>query len=164
MFGGQLRQWRRVHPDLDTSGMAVIGRINRCAVLFQQAEDASLVDAGVSRAEFVTLAAMRRTDRPLTPSQIARETASSGAAVTKRLRRLEERGLISRRADGRDRRSSWLSLTEEGRALIDRLLPTQTEYERALLSGLGDGRQQQLADLLAELLVHLEGRLGGYPS
>lgn len=35
-----VRQWRSVHPDLDTAPMEIIGRINRCAALLQQAEDA----------------------------------------------------------------------------------------------------------------------------
>lgn len=47
--------------------MELIGRINRCAALLQQAEDAPLRAAGLSRAEFDLLGAVRRTDRELTP-------------------------------------------------------------------------------------------------
>lgn len=92
-----VRQWRAVHPDLDTGPMEVIGRINRCAALFQQAEDAPLRRAGLTRPEFDLLGALRRTGHELTPSELARETFSSGAAVTKRLKQLTERGLVERR-------------------------------------------------------------------
>lgn len=80
--------------------------------------------------------------------------------MTKRLRQLESRGLIARRLDERDRRVTHLSLTDEGLALIDRLLPEQLGYEAALLDGLGAENQEQLARSLGELLVLLEGRLG----
>ncbi|GHF22774.1 MULTISPECIES: MarR family winged helix-turn-helix transcriptional regulator [Streptomyces] len=156
-----LRQWQQVHPGLDTAPMAVIGRLNRCAALLQQATDAPLVREGLTRAEFDILGTLRRTGRELTPGQIARETFASGAAVTKRLRILEDRALVARRPDDRDRRVAHLSLTDEGRELIDRLIPHQLGYEQALLEGLGTARQTELAETLAELLVLLEGRLGG---
>ncbi|GAA0365393.1 MarR family transcriptional regulator [Streptomyces blastmyceticus] len=156
-----LRQWQQVHPGLDTAPMAVIGRLNRCAALLQQATDAPLVREGLARAEFDILGTLRRTGRELSPGQIARETFASGAAVTKRLRVLEARGLVARRTDERDRRVAHLSLTEEGTALIDRLVPRQLDYENTLLDGLGDDHRDRLADTLADLLVLLEGRLGG---
>lgn len=156
-----LRQWQQVHPGLDTAPMAVIGRLNRCAALLQQATDAPLVREGLTRAEFDILGTLRRTGRELTPGQIARETFASGAAVTKRLRVLEGRELVARRPDDRDRRVAHLSLTRSGEELIDRLIPLQLGYEQALLGGLGKDRQAELADTLAELLVLLEGRLGG---
>jgi DNA-binding MarR family transcriptional regulator len=130
-----LRQWQQVRPDLDTEPMALIGRLYRCAALLQQAADAPLIREGLTRPEFDILGALRRVDRELTPKQLARETFASGAAITKRVRLLEERALVGRRPDTRDRRVSHLSLTEEGRRLVDRLLPEQLSYERALLSG-----------------------------
>ncbi|MFI7098860.1 MarR family winged helix-turn-helix transcriptional regulator [Streptomyces sp. NPDC050161] len=160
IVAGVLRQWQQVHPGLDTGPMALIGRLNRCSALLQQAADAPLRRAGLTRAEFDILGTLRRMDRELTPGRIARETFASGAAVTKRVRQLETRGLIVRRPDDRDRRVAHLSLTDEGRDVIDRLLPEQLGYEAALLGGIGAQRQHQLSDGLAELLVVLEGRLG----
>ncbi|MFH8474110.1 MarR family winged helix-turn-helix transcriptional regulator [Streptomyces sp. NPDC018000] len=156
-----VRQWQAVNPELDTGPMELIGRINRCAALLQQAEDAPLRAAGLTRAEFDLLGAVRRTDRELTPGELARETFSSGAAVTKRLRVLQERGLVDRRSDARDRRVAHVRLTEEGRDLVDRLLPRQLAYERMVLSGLDEQSRTQLSAQLSELLVQLEGRIGG---
>ncbi|MFJ7998247.1 MarR family winged helix-turn-helix transcriptional regulator [Streptomyces sp. NPDC096310] len=155
-----MRQWEQVMPGLDTAPMAVIGRLNRCAALLQQAADAPLRREGLTRAEFDILGALRRTGRELTPGRIARETFASGAAVTKRLRQLESRDLIARRLDDRDRRVTHLSLTDGGRHLLDRLLPEQVAYDASLLEGLDAENHRQLADSLAELLVLLEGRLG----
>ncbi|MFI1165709.1 MarR family winged helix-turn-helix transcriptional regulator [Streptomyces sp. NPDC020801] len=155
-----VRQWRAVHPDLDTAPMEIIGRINRCAALLQQAEDAPLRRAGLSRPEFDLLGALRRTGHELTPSELARETFSSGAAVTKRLKQLTERGLVDRRGDTRDRRVAHLRLTDAGRDLVDGILPEQLAYERDVLSVLGDDGRGGLAALLGELLGRLE-RLQG---
>ncbi|ALV48899.1 MarR family transcriptional regulator [Streptomyces althioticus] len=155
-----VRQWRAVHPDLDTGPMEIIGRINRCAALFQQAEDAPLRRAGLTRPEFDLLGALRRTGHELTPSELARETFSSGAAVTKRLKTLTERGLVERRGDTRDRRVAHVRLTDAGREVVDGILPSQLSYENAVLSGLGPGELGDLAGLLGGLLAQLEGRLG----
>ncbi|WP_328332843.1 MULTISPECIES: MarR family winged helix-turn-helix transcriptional regulator [unclassified Streptomyces] len=160
IVAGVIRQWEQVLPGLDTGPMAVIGRLNRCSALLQQAADAPLRREGLSRPEFDVLGTLRRVDRELTPGRIARETFASGAAVTKRVRQLEERGLVSRRPDDRDRRVSHLSLTEEGRTLLDRLLPVQLRYEAALLDGIDAQGRAELSDALSELLVLLEGRLG----
>ncbi|MGC5568093.1 MarR family winged helix-turn-helix transcriptional regulator [Streptomyces sp. FR-108] len=154
-----VRQWRTVHPELDTGPMEVIGRINRCAALLQQAEDAPLRHAGLTRPEFDLLGALRRTGLELTPGELARETFSSGAAVTKRLKQLTERGLVERRGDTRDRRVAHVRLTDTGRALVDGILPAQLSYETTVLSGLDTPAQSTLATLLATLLSQLEGHL-----
>lgn len=156
-----VRQWQTVHPGLDTGPMEIIGRVNRCAALLQQAEDAPLRRAGLTRPEFDLLGALRRTGHELTPGELARETFSSGAAVTKRLKQLTERGLVERRGDSRDRRVAHVRLTDAGRDLVDAILPEQLAYETAVLSGLDPERQHDLAGLLGALLGQLEGRLGG---
>ncbi|MFJ9719383.1 MarR family winged helix-turn-helix transcriptional regulator [Streptomyces sp. NPDC101213] len=154
-----VRQWRAVRPELDTAPMEIIGRVNRCAALLQQAEDAPLRRAGLTRAEFDLLGALRRTGHELTPGELVRETFSSGAAVTKRVKHLTERGLVERRGDARDRRVAHLRLTEAGRALVDGIMPEQLAYESAVLAALDADRQGELADLLGELLSRLEGRM-----
>ncbi|MFJ4848490.1 MULTISPECIES: MarR family winged helix-turn-helix transcriptional regulator [unclassified Streptomyces] len=155
-----LRQWQGVHPELDFAPVAVIGRLNRSTALLQLAVDAPLNREGLTRPEYDILCALRRVGGELTPGRLARETFASGAAVTKRIKVLEERGLIGRRPDDRDRRVSHLRLTPTGLALVDRLLPEQLAYEEGLLSGLPDGRRHELAEILGELLLLLEGRLG----
>ncbi|NYI06849.1 MarR family winged helix-turn-helix transcriptional regulator [Allostreptomyces psammosilenae] len=159
-----VRQWRQVHPDLDVSPITVVGRINRCAALLQQAADTPLGRYGITRHEFDVLCTLRRVGHELTAGQLARETFSSGAAVTKRLRILEERELVERRADPRDKRTAHLRLTAAGQELVDAVLPEQLAYEKGLLAGIAEDRREALADTLGELLLLLEGRLGGLPG
>lgn len=155
-----VRQWQTVHPGLDTGPMEIIGRVNRCAALLQQAEDAPLRRAGLSRPEFDLLGALRRTGHELTPGDLARETFSSGAAVTKRLKQLTERGLVERRGDTRDRRVAHVRLTDAGRDLVDGILPEQLAYETTVLSVMTPEAQNELAARLGDLLGRLEGSLG----
>jgi DNA-binding MarR family transcriptional regulator len=157
---GVLRQWAAVRPDMDLAPIAVLGRINRCAALLQRVNDGPLGRAELSRPEFDLLSALRRVGGELTPSRLARETFASPAAVTKRVRGLEQRGLVERRADNRDRRIAHLTLTDAGRDLIDRIMPQQLSYERALLSRLPGPEQADLARILGDLLLLLEGQLG----
>ncbi|GAA0937229.1 MarR family transcriptional regulator [Actinocorallia libanotica] len=156
-----MRQWEEAMPGVDASPIAVFGRLVRCHLLLQQAEHTPLARHGLTRPEFEILAALRRVGGELTPGRLARETFASGAAVTKRLRALEARGLVSRRTDERDRRVTHLCLTGEGGSLIDEVFPDQLAHEAALLSGLDEPTRAELAARLAELLLLLEGRLGG---
>ncbi|MDH6108562.1 DNA-binding MarR family transcriptional regulator [Kitasatospora sp. MAP12-15] len=158
-----LRQWERAYPGLDTGPIAVIGRINRCAALLQQSSSGLLGAEGLTRPEFDILGALRRADHELTPTQLARESFASGAAVTKRLRLLEKRGLIARRTDERDRRVTHLSLTASGRELVDRLIPVMIANDRALLAGLTAEQNNELARALGHLLLTLEGSIGRMP-
>lgn len=157
---GVLRQWEVVYPELNLGPIAVLGRLNRCAALLQRVADAPLGTAELSRPEFDILTALRRIGGELTPGRLARETFASPAAVTKRVQGLERQGLVQRRIDERDRRVAHLTLTDAGRELIDRLFPQQVSYEQALLSRLPGSEQGELARILGDLLLLLEGQLG----
>ncbi|HVW40435.1 MAG TPA: MarR family transcriptional regulator [Amycolatopsis sp.] len=150
------RQWGEVRPDLDTSGMAVVGRVLRLASLIRRETDDLLAGHELTRAEFGLLCALRR-NGVLNPGQISREMLSSGAAITKRLDRLSRLGVISRTASERDRRVVQVRLTDEGRALIDDLLPRLLDVARAALANLPDPERAQLASLLGVMLRTVEG-------
>ena len=56
---------------------------------------------------------------PLTPSELAERERVQRPTVTRVLARLEEAGLVDRAADPQDRRSSLVSISEDGRALLE---------------------------------------------
>src|SRR6476646_3022173 len=58
---------------------------------------------------------------PLTPSELAACERIQRPTATRVLARLEYAGLVSRAADPEDRRSSLVSITPEGRALLEKL-------------------------------------------
>ena len=55
---------------------------------------------------------------PLTPSELANREQVQRPTVTRVLARLEEGGLVDRAGDPSDRRSTLVSITREGRALL----------------------------------------------
>jgi DNA-binding MarR family transcriptional regulator len=79
----------------------------------------------------------------------------TSGAITQRLDRLEERGLITRERSESDGRAVVVTLTEAGRAALDAALPDHLETERRLLTGLSDDDLDALAGLLRRLLIAL---------
>ncbi|WP_432544717.1 MarR family winged helix-turn-helix transcriptional regulator [Kineococcus sp. SYSU DK002] len=149
------REWAAVHPDLDTSTMALTGRLRLVAAALARATDPVVRAEGLTRPEFDVLSAVRRAGRtPLTPTGIAAVTLSSGAATTKRLDHLTAVGHLQRTPDERDGRVTRLSLTPAGTALVDRLLPRVLEAEAAFAAVLGPEREAATAQALKTLLGH----------
>jgi DNA-binding MarR family transcriptional regulator len=61
---------------------------------------------------------------------------------------MEQRGLVSRRQEGRTNR---LYLTEEGRRLFEEVVPAHEDLVHELMSALAEEEQAQLHELLREL-------------
>jgi DNA-binding MarR family transcriptional regulator len=82
--------------------------------------------------------------------------------VAQLLGRMEERGLIERRPEGRTNR---LFLTDEGRELFDEVVPAHETLIVERLSVLSKEEQRRLLDLLRKLDHSLDGkRLSGDES
>jgi DNA-binding MarR family transcriptional regulator len=155
-----LEQWARERPDLDCSPMGVIGRISQLQREVHLAQRETFARHGLDAPSFDVLAALRRAGEPyqLTPTALMRTALVTSGAITQRLDRLEDRGLITRTRSASDGRAVVVTLTAAGRAALDAALPDHLETERGLLAGLSDDDRGQLADLLRRFLVTL-GRL-----
>ena len=154
-----IEQWRRERPDLDPGTMGIVGRISRNAELLQRELDRVFALHGLSGGEFDVLATLRRSggSYQLTPGDLSELTMLTSGGMTKRLDRLEARGLVRRESDPRDRRGKLIVLTDEGRALVDQAVVAHLENEDRLLAALSDTDKQRLAALLRTLLIELDG-------
>jgi len=150
-------QWRRERPDLDCSPMEVIGRITRVSALIQRELERVFALHGLTGGDFDVLATLRRSQGPLTPSELSRSTMVTTGGMTKRLDRLEALDLIRRQPDPKDRRGRLIALTDEGRALMDRAVEAHLENEERLLADLPVAKREQLVATLRELLIALDG-------
>ncbi|GAB3552901.1 DNA-binding MarR family transcriptional regulator [Actinopolyspora lacussalsi] len=150
-------QWKEIHPELDTSSMEIVGRVLRTAAVLRQRLDTVLGDEGLNRAEFDLLSALRRSGEPVTPGRLNGLMVASGAATTKRVQQLAERGLLERIRDQHDRRSARVRITDHGAELIDRAFARNLEAERELLAGMNTKQREAVSGGLAELLRSLEG-------
>jgi len=153
-----IERWAVERPDLDTSSIAVAGRLLRVAELLQRRLEVACRSCGLSLGELAVLTALRRSGRTdgLSPGQLGGALLISSGGVTKRVVALEERGLVARSRDERDGRGVLVSLTEAGRALVDESVGPYLEAERSAISTLSADEQATLAQLLRPLLAALE--------
>lgn len=153
-----VEQWRAVRPDLELAPMATFGRLGRLHTHATRAIEAVFERHGLTIGEFDVLAALRRAGEPrvMTPTALSRLLMLSPAGMTNRVDRLEAAGLVERRPDPDDRRSSLVVLTPAGMALADAAVPEHVANEAELLAGLTAGERRTLDQLLHKLLASLE--------
>ncbi len=151
-------QWAAEKPDLDTTPMGVVGRISRISRHFDQLLQKNYAKFGLNSGEFDVLASLRRAGYPyqLTPTQLFNSLMLSSGAMTNRLDRLENVGLIKRGPNPEDRRGILVTLTEEGVTLMDNAYPAHIANEQEMLASLSDAERDMLTDLLRKLLLSFE--------
>ncbi|WP_404312370.1 MarR family transcriptional regulator [Agrococcus terreus] len=139
-----LDQWALARPDLDTTPLGVLGRLNRISTHVRERLVSRYRDFDLGEGEFDILATLRRTDAPagLAPSAIAAATVVTKGAVTKRLDALEAKGLVTREASATDGRGQVVRLTPEGLERIDAAMPAHVENQQAILEDLGNDRAE----------------------
>ena len=152
-----LEQWRRERPDLDTSPIGVIGRISRLSREIERRLEPVYAASGLEPGWYDVLATLRRAGPPyrLRPTDFAATLMLTSSGTTKRLDRLEAAGHIAREPDPSDRRGVLITLTPQGRSLIDQAAVKHMANERRILGGLTLADQRQLADLLRKLNITL---------
>jgi DNA-binding MarR family transcriptional regulator len=141
--------------------MAVIGRMSRVVRVVNAELNRTFGAHGLDAASFDVLATLRRSGSPYrrTPSELMRDAMVTSGAITQRLERLEGRGLIARTPCPSDRRGVHVTLTAEGLALIDRVLPEHVATEHRLLAALSTEERTALAETFRRLLESLgDGR------
>jgi DNA-binding MarR family transcriptional regulator len=153
-----LEQWERERPELDTSPMAVVGRVSRLSRELEQRLEPVYADHELDGGLFDVLATLRRSGAPyrLRASDLADALMLTSSGTTKRLDRLESAGLIAREPCPEDRRGVQIELTPAGRKLIDTAYPEHLANEDELLAPLTQVERRELAALLRKLLVGLD--------
>jgi DNA-binding MarR family transcriptional regulator len=155
-----IEQWAQERPDLETTAMAVFGRIFRLARVGGDEVEKVYARYGIGRPEFDVLATLRRSGPPyqLSPGALAGSMMLSSGGTTARLDRLERAGLVERSPSPTDRRSVLVRLTDAGREIVDGAVAAGLAEQRRLLSHLPEARVRELADLLREALGPHAGR------
>ena len=153
-------QWAQEKPDLGTSPMGVIGRISRISRHLDQLLQKNYSQFNLNGGEFDVLASLRRSGHPyqLTPTELFNSLMLSSGAMTNRLDRLEDAGLIKRNPNPNDRRGILVTLTEQGIELMDRAYPAHIANEDQILSSLTITEREVLKDLLRKMLLSFESR------
>ena len=154
-----LEEWAAEWPGLDVSPQGLVGRISRLSRFLERGLVDTFEKFRLNGGEFDVLATLRRRagrEEAVTPTSLADALMLSSAAMTNRIDRLVEAGLVTRERDDADRRAVFVRLSDTGRQLIDRALVEHLKTESEMINALTPAEQKTLARLLRKLLVPIE--------
>lgn len=155
-------QWESERPDLDVSGMAVTGRVTRLAKTLMPLMEQAYAPYELEFWEFDMLATLLRNGAPyqLTPGQLIDSMMITSGAMTNRIDRLCERGLVMRVKSPSDGRQVLVTLSDEGKRVIDEAVVTHSANLLRILEPLDRDQREQLASLLRTLTLAIESTPG----
>ena len=145
-------------PDLDLEVEGIVDRISGLSKRLQRSMDETLAEFGLDTMEYKVLGALSQAGDPYrsTPGRLAKRMELSSGAMTNRLDRMEEAGLIRRLPDPGDRRGVVVELTEQGGTTYKSAVGVQAKKEALVAGALGKREKQQLNGLLRKMMVEFE--------
>jgi DNA-binding MarR family transcriptional regulator len=114
---------------------------------------------GLTRAQWQSLAHLQRCEG-INQSGLAELLELEPITVARLIDRMEEAGLVERRADPGDRRAHLLYLTERARPLIDQCRVLGDAVRAEAFAGIADDERERLIDLLIRVRGNLSERRG----
>ena len=147
--------WSEQRPDLDPEPMGVVLRIQALAKILGEQAAARLQEYDLQWWQYDVLSTLRRQGEPYTlpATELADITMLTSGAMTNRIDRLEEQGLVRRRDDPGDRRKVLVALTPRGLELIDDAAEVRFDAAMEALEGLSPRQRSALSDLLRLVLT-----------
>ncbi len=109
-----------------------------------------LTDADITEQQWRVLRVLQE-EGPQEPTRIAERACLLLPSLTRILKKLEDKKLILRRPDTKDRRRQIVEISEDGLEIIHANLPEMLELAEHTRALLGAERHEQLLDLLGEL-------------
>ncbi len=145
-------------PEIDLEVEGIVERISGLSKRLQRSMDETLAEFGLDTGEYKVLGSLSHAGEPYrsTPGRLAKRMELSSGAMTNRLDRMEEAGLVRRLPDVSDRRGVVVELTEEGRATYQRAVGVQATKEALIAAALNQREKQQLSGLLRKLMLEFE--------
>ncbi|CEA07310.1 HTH-type transcriptional regulator MhqR [Arthrobacter saudimassiliensis] len=117
---------------LTAEELAAYFALRRAGDLLQRAVTGHLRPYGLTEVQFTVLAQLRSEAGGIGMGELAKALVVSKGGLTYQAKQLEARGLVARVADPNDDRAVRMTLTEEGRALLDKVLPEHIAQVREL--------------------------------
>ena len=150
--------WKRQRPELDAAAIGIVLRIQALDKRLADQTDDRLQAVGLHWWQYDVLSALRRQGAPyrMAATELAAAAMLTSGAMTNRIDRLQQGGLVRRVADSGDRRRVLVELTRKGKTCVDRATEARFEAATAALDGLDASQRRQLEQLLRELLMAQE--------
>lgn len=153
-----IARWKPQIQGLDPQIEGAITRMQDLMRRLARSHTAAFAGSSFSREDYNTLHALMVQPYPAeaTPAQLAEACHVTRAAMTSRIDRLVDAGLVTREVDPVDRRRVIVRPTSSGRAKWIELVGEGMARERELLRALSQQEKTQLNALLRKLLLSLE--------
>jgi DNA-binding MarR family transcriptional regulator len=151
------RIWHRLHPDFqagnrDEKTLMIIQRKAEIDRLIERKHHELAQQYGLSLEQFHLLIELDElmldvdSESAPTVGEIASSIDNSQNTVSEKITRLENKGLVTRIKDAKDRRISRIMLTDEGRSLIDAI--SKQANNRFLFDAISRMKDEDIDDLL----------------
>jgi len=147
-------EWKNERPELDTSAMAIVGRILSLGRTLEKRAESVLCDIGICYSDLDVLATLRRSGKPyaLTPSQLMKSVLITSGAMTALLDRLTKLKLIYRSVDKKDKRVKRATLTKKGIRTIDKAIEVRFDEAHHAITAFDRAERETLARLLKKMM------------
>lgn len=130
--------------------MATYASLWRAVRALDELLDSQCVNLGVSPSQFRVLEHLFL-NGPMATGELADGTTFGDSTVSVVTKNLEREGLLERRGDKTDKRKAIVQLTDEGRELIEDILPKRASVLRAEMCVLGKREQENLDRMCQKL-------------
>lgn len=102
--------------------------------------------SGLSNSEFSAMGAILAMGKngQITISELAAKTRTLPPAVSRTLRGLEEKGFVERKTDPKDRRNTYVSLTEKGWEKGNEIRETMHDFGSSVISQMTEEELEQM--------------------
>jgi DNA-binding MarR family transcriptional regulator len=158
--------WLQDIPNLDLEVEGIVDRMNGLTRRFKRSLEDVIAEHDLTWEEWDVLGALRRAGPPFRRSagELAKLSELSSGAMTNRLDRLEQAGLVRRLPDPNDRRGIQVELTAKGKRLYEDAVGVQGRKESLVAAALTNAEKKQLNALLRRLMIEFERAEGGPPE
>jgi MarR family transcriptional regulator, negative regulator of the multidrug operon emrRAB len=147
--GEQFEDLARRYRDMEPGAVRAMVRLLRVGSDLLTAFERLLGGYGLSQGRFLTLLVLNRApETPLAPSDISARVGVTRATMTRLLDGLVRDGLVERGPHAGDRRRLEIWLTEQGRGLLEDILPDYWRRVAGLMDGLSGDERERLFELL----------------
>lgn len=150
--------WVRQRPDLDPEPMGVVLRIQALAKILGSQAAEKLQQFDLQWWQYDVMSTLRRQGEPfiMPATDLAEAVMLTSGAMTNRIDRLEEDGLVRRLKDENDLRRVLVQLTKKGLSLIEGATEARFETATEALEGLDARQRESLSNLLRLVLSNQE--------
>lgn len=137
---------------LDTESTELNDLFFRVGMLYRRRLHTDLADYNLTGAQFAAMHSIRKHGNCMTVCNLAESIHQVAPTVTGIINRLEERGLVIRRRDPKDRRNQLLSVSPEGQTILDNIQLYRQEQFNEFLKLLAPTEREELIRLLRKFL------------